>query len=136
MSSVLNKQSRSLLLIRVISRAGESSMKTTELNKYTVKHCASVSLCEKKVVFLQAGCLSVPQGTWASWRGEENSANRSRESLVYLTVNTVWNQQLVLVAVSLLQELNFFPFPAPLELGYLDVASGQHVIHIILQQCL
>lgn len=87
--------------------------------------------CEKKVVFLHVECLSVPQGYLGLFGG--NSVNRSSESLVYLTVNTVCNQQLVLVSVSLLQELTFFPFPAPLERGYLDVASGQHVIHITLQ---
>lgn len=64
--------------------------------------------------------------------GRENSVNRSSESLVYLTVNTVCNQQLVLLSVSTAR-VDFFLFPAPLELGYLDVASRQHVIHITLQ---
>lgn len=78
------------------------------------------------------GVYQYPRGTLGILEGRENSVNRSSESLVYFTVNTVCNQQLVLVSMSLLQELTFFPFPAPLEHGYLDVASGQHVVHIIL----
>lgn len=62
-------------------------------------------------VFLQGqlGVYQYPRGTLGILDGRENSVNRSSESHVYLTVNTVCNQQLVLVSVSLLQELTFFP---------------------------
>lgn len=76
--------------------------------------------------------FSSTQGYLGILDGRENSVNRSSESLVYLTVNTVCNQQLVLLSVSTVR-VDFFPFPAPLERGYLDVASRQHVIHITLQ---
>lgn len=84
-------------------------MKTTELNKYSEMLCLSFPFVKRRLHYCTLGVYQYPRGTLGTSEGRENSVNRSSESLVYLTVNIVCNQQLVLVSVSLLQELTLFP---------------------------
>lgn len=71
--------------------------------------CLSFPFVKRWSYFCKLAVYQYPRGNLGTLEGRESSVNRSSESLVYLTVNTVCNQQLVLVSVSLLQELTFFP---------------------------
>lgn len=70
-------------------------------------------------------------GTSGTFEVRQRLINRNSRVLFSFTVNIVCNQQLWFSFDVSTGRLDFFP--ALLQHGYLDVDSGQHLIHIILK---